>query len=284
MSGVKDKKVEEIQIEIIEHSENKISMLLKNIPVIVANSIRRAIMSYVPTLAIDKVYIFKNSSLMNDNMLAHRLGLIPLKMPLNEMPALPIDKDIDEDFHVTLTLRVEAREKPITVLSSHLKSTSPFVKIPIGDIEIVKLMPGQEIEAEMWAYVGRGRLHAKWSPVSIAVVRGLPIVNLPSSHCNQGCEKCIEACPKGLLYRDRNIIKIKDIYSCTVCKLCEDNCPGGYIKVNIDESSSLLYFESIGQLEPSEIIESAFNELLKEIDAFYDSFSKVEFDGNQLKK
>lgn len=280
MSRARKKKVEEIHVEIIEHSGNRISMLLKNVPVIVANSIRRAVMSYVPTLAIDKVYIFKNSSLMNDNMLAHRLGLIPLKMPLSEMPELPVEKDVNEGFHVTLTLKVESREKPVTVLSSHLKSTIPSVKIPIGNIEIVKLMPGQEIEAEMWAYVGRGRLHAKWSPVSTAVVRGLPVISLPSTQCNQECEKCIEACPKKLLYREKNIIRIKDIYSCTVCKLCEENCPDGYIKVSIDESSSLLCFESVGQLEPNEIVESAFNELLKEIDAFYDSFSRVEVGGN----
>ena len=43
-----------------------------------ANAIRRSV-SEIPTLAIDEVEIYKNDSALYDEILAHRLGLVPLK-------------------------------------------------------------------------------------------------------------------------------------------------------------------------------------------------------------
>lgn len=44
-----------------------------------ANTFRRLILSDVPSMAIEKVYISNNTSIIQDEVLAHRLGLIPLK-------------------------------------------------------------------------------------------------------------------------------------------------------------------------------------------------------------
>ena len=45
----------------------------------IANSFRRILLSEVPTMAIEKVHVFNNTSVIQDEVLAHRLGLIPLK-------------------------------------------------------------------------------------------------------------------------------------------------------------------------------------------------------------
>ena len=44
-----------------------------------ANAIRRILISEVPTMAIEKVYMYNNTSIIQDEVLAHRLGLIPLR-------------------------------------------------------------------------------------------------------------------------------------------------------------------------------------------------------------
>lgn len=45
----------------------------------IANAFRRIMISEIPTLAIEYVYIENNTSIIQDEVLAHRLGLIPLK-------------------------------------------------------------------------------------------------------------------------------------------------------------------------------------------------------------
>ena len=44
----------------------------------IANAFRRILMAEIPTMAIEKVYIYNNTSVMHDEILAHRLGLIPI--------------------------------------------------------------------------------------------------------------------------------------------------------------------------------------------------------------
>lgn len=45
----------------------------------IANAFRRLMLSEVPSMAIEKVYMYNNTSIIQDEVLAHRLGLIPLK-------------------------------------------------------------------------------------------------------------------------------------------------------------------------------------------------------------
>ena len=273
------KSISSFKIEFIEESDNRITVLLRNVPVTIANSIRRAIISHVPTLAIERVFIFRNDSLMNDDMLAHRLGLIPLTTPLGKY-ALPEEASGEEGSkpeYAELTLTIEAKDKPITVLSGDIKSKDPDVKPVSDDIEIVRLAPGQGIEAEMWAYMGRGKDHAKWSPVSVSVVRGLPVIKIKKTDCKKKCKKCVEACPKGVLAVKKGQLVVEDLYKCTTCGLCMEACPD-IIKVSIDESSSILYLESIGQLRPIEIISLAFDEVIKKLDDFYSSLNEVSLE------
>lgn len=267
------------KIKILELSDIKAVILLENVPVTIGNSIRRIILSDISTLAIERVFIFKNNSLMNDDMLAHRLGLIPLKTPVGKyaLPGEVCEGDDCKPEYASLSLSADAEDSPLIVFSSDIKSVDPDVKPVSDDIEIVKLAPGQSIEVEMWAYMGKGREHAKWTPVSVSVVRGVPVVEIINPECGDKCEKCVKSCPKNLLYVENGKLKIKNIYKCTTCKLCEEVCPNN-IKVDIDESSSILYFEVIGQLTPSEILSEAFDELVRKLDDFHRSFGEVKLE------
>jgi len=117
-------------------------------PISFSNAIRRIMISEVPTYAIEDVYIYENSSSMDDEILAHRLGLIPIK-----------GKPLLENEVITFTLE---KEGPCTVYSSDLKSENG--EVAFKNIPIVKLGKGQKIKIECEAIPGIGKVHAKWQP------------------------------------------------------------------------------------------------------------------------
>ena len=66
--------------ELLEKSDERISIKFKNVPREYVNALRRLAISEVPTLAIDDIVMIDNSSVVHDEAVAHRLGMIPLNM------------------------------------------------------------------------------------------------------------------------------------------------------------------------------------------------------------
>lgn len=157
-------------LEVLSQDEQSISIKLKGIPIQYANALRRICLNGVPVFAIDTVDIVENSSVLADEGLAHRLGLVPLKTDLSEFKDLSDIKTDDSTNRVMLTLDSGETTETRTVLSSELTSEDNFVK-PISDkIPIVELAPGQRIKVEAYARLGRGLEHAKWNSSNISVL------------------------------------------------------------------------------------------------------------------
>ena len=149
-------------IEIISKDAKKISVKLKGIPLQHANALRRICLNGVPIFAIDTVDVIENSSVLADEGIAHRLGMIPLLSDLSK---------IDEsDSSVALVLDSGETETSRTVTSAELISQDDIVK-PISDkIPIIELAPGQKLKIESYAKIGRGTEHAKWNSANISVL------------------------------------------------------------------------------------------------------------------
>ena len=149
-------------IEIISKDAKKISVKLKGIPLQHANALRRICLNGVPIFAIDTVDVIENSSVLADEGIAHRLGMIPLHSDLSK---------IDEsDSRVALVLDSGETETSRTVTSAELSSQDDIVK-PISDkIPIIELAPGQKLKIESYAKIGRGTEHAKWNSANISVL------------------------------------------------------------------------------------------------------------------
>jgi DNA-directed RNA polymerase subunit D len=130
----------------IEKKENKI-IFKAEIEESLANAIRRYL-NQIPILAIDEVEIIKNGSALYDEVVAHRLGLIPLKM----------DKMITEKNKGKLKL---ATKKEGAVNSGELKGN---VKVVYENIPITFLDKDQEIELVGITKAGKGIDHVKFSP------------------------------------------------------------------------------------------------------------------------
>jgi DNA-directed RNA polymerase subunit D len=163
-----------VSIDIIESNPSRIRVRLIGVDRAYANAIRRVAISEVPTMAIDDVVILENSSVMFDELVSHRLGLIPLKTDLDRYN-LPEDCDCKNALgcskcRVLLVLDAEATDRIKTVSSADLISEDPESK-PVSDkIPIVKLAPGQKIKLEAYARLGKGSEHAKWQPTSVSTL------------------------------------------------------------------------------------------------------------------
>ena len=162
-------------IEILEKEDERITVKFNNIPMQYINAIRRLSISEVPTLAIDDVVILENSSVMHDEAIAHRVGLIPLRTDLNRF-VMPHDCDCKSTLgcskcRVLLVLDSEANEKTKVVTSGELLSEDELVKPVSRDIPIIALAPNQKLKFEAYARLGVGKDHAKWQQTSAAIVK-----------------------------------------------------------------------------------------------------------------
>jgi len=163
-----------LKVQVLEESPETVALQIDGVDRSYANAVRRFCISEVPSMAIDDVVILENSSVLYDEILAQRLGMIPIRTDL-ERYILPEKCDCGSPLgchkcRVLLVLDASAQEKQKTVYSSDLVSEDREVR-PISEtIPLVKLAPGQTVKLEAYARLGRGKEHAKWQPCTIAVL------------------------------------------------------------------------------------------------------------------
>jgi DNA-directed RNA polymerase subunit D len=164
-----------LSIDILEKEDERVTVKFNNAPRQYVNALRRLSISEVPTLAIDDVIVLENSSVMHDEAIAHRLGLVPLRTDLDRF-VMPHDCDCKSTLgcskcRVLLVLDSEANEKTKVVTSGELLSEDELVKPVSKDIPIIILAPSQKLKFEAYARLGVGKDHAKWQPTSAAIVK-----------------------------------------------------------------------------------------------------------------
>jgi len=140
---------QDYEVEYIEREERAARVLVRGISPAFANGIRRAMVADVPTMAIETVRIVENESVMFDEQIGHRLGLVPLTTPVD-------DFEIGEG--VTLSLDVEG---PDTAYSGDIVSSDELVQPAEDNVPIIDLKEDQRIELEADAVLNRGSEHAK---------------------------------------------------------------------------------------------------------------------------
>ena len=147
-------------IEVIEKTNEKVRFKL-NMSLSLANALRRSV-NYIPVLAIDSLEISKNDSALYDEIIAHRMGLVPLK---NEKLKLPEDCDCGKEEgcgKCSIKFKLSAIG-PSMVYSDQLSPKGNVIyKMPVTLLE-----KDQELEFVAIAKMGIGVKHAKYSPGAI---------------------------------------------------------------------------------------------------------------------
>ncbi|KAK5647617.1 hypothetical protein RI129_002509 [Pyrocoelia pectoralis] len=190
----------------------------------IANTFRRLMLSDVPSMAIEKVHIYNNTSIIQDEVLAHRLGLIPLKADPRLFNFKVADSGENDQDNLEFELKIKCTRikdenkdssriddiyKNHSVYSKHIKwipngnQAETFKEEDVGpvhdDILIAKLRPGHELDLKLIAVKSIGRDHAKFSPVATAFYRLLPDIKLTREVEGEAAERLQKCFSPGVI-------------------------------------------------------------------------------------
>jgi len=285
-----------LKIKIIELTHDTIVFDLIGVGAPIANALRRILLSDVPTMAIEKVILFQNTSIIQDEVLAHRLGLVPIYADPSKFEYLHENDDIPTEHNTTVfTLEVACTPGPNSALGEYKNGSvysSQLQWIPQGsqaerfkddpirpvydDIVIAKLRPGQSIEAELHVVKGIGRDHAKWSPVSTAFYRQMPDITFNEPFLGEEAKQLAELCPMGVFdiedMGNGPQAVVGDARSCTMCRECIRD-PKHEKRINLRRVRDHFIFtiESVGAIPPEELFRRAIAELKNKVAVIADA-------------
>ena len=180
-----------VEIEILHEDDKSMQLLLKKTDRALANALRRTMIADVPKFAIHRMRMdigmitdeadgktYESLGAMSDEMLAHRCAMVPVPTFIDEFhfqDECPDCKDLVPEQRgcpqcsVIYAIEQKGTEEGHTVTAEHLVVMGDMkLQIPeeFRTIPLTKLYKGQYLKAVLWAVLGRGRDHAKFSPVS----------------------------------------------------------------------------------------------------------------------
>ena len=146
-----------MEIEILKKDEIELKFLVKGISVPLVNALRRIFISEMPSIAVDYLKFYKNNSPVFDEIIAHRVGLIPLNNA-SEIYITPEEcgwkKGENAQSHYLL------KNWPLHSILQRLSfRRSRYISI-FGDIPPTKLGEGQELKFDAVARLGTAEHHA----------------------------------------------------------------------------------------------------------------------------
>lgn len=273
------------ELNLHTQSRMAIRFLITNTNPAFANTIRRIILAYVPTLAIDEVIIVENTLALFDEFIAHRLGLIPLNsdIELNDIATCEqCEGNGCNACTVTLRLTMETDNKTnLMVYSRDIISDNFEVFATNDEIPIMKMGQDQRLILEAVARMGTGREHAKWQPTSSLGYQFMPIINVTSGH--KFSKQVADSCPRDVLTYDEGneAINIQNLLACNLCQECS-KVTNNAITVDGDPSQIIFYVETTGALPVELIVPKAAEILEDKANEFIESFQKAleDFDSD----
>lgn len=214
------------------------SFSLIGIDASVANAFRRIMFAEIPTLAFEYVFVHNNTSVMQDEVLAHRIGLLPLtggrkgmreflkwyEKPTEEELAAGTNKAFDHNT-ICFELKVECTRNenaakgetdPLKAyhnahVYAHQLDFKPTgrqveyfsgkdaIKCANPNTLITKLRPGQCIDLDLQAIKGFGSDHAKFAPAAPASYRLMPKIEITKPIPAGDLKKFRECFPEGVV-------------------------------------------------------------------------------------
>lgn len=263
----------------------------------IANAFRRIMLAEVPSVAAETVYIFNNTSVIQDEVLSHRIGLIPLNVDPDALvwldPSNEEENRYNDNNTIVMSLDVSCTRNPhppagatdpkllyrnSSVYARDLKfepqgrQAEIFRDTPVEpcdpDILLAKLRPGQEISLRVHCILGIGSDHAKFSPVATASYRLLPVIDILQPIKGEQAQKFQQCFPSGVIgINDSGEAYVKDARKDTVSReVLRHEEFNGKVKLGRKRDHFVFNVESTGAMTPSEIFLKSVRVLKNKVD------------------
>jgi DNA-directed RNA polymerase II subunit RPB3 len=289
----------EPRFEILELTPELIRFKLSHTHLSMANALRRTMMSEVPTMAMHTVSIETNTSVLDSQFLAHRLGLIPLRSVSVDKYRYPWECDCGDDAaspcrrcKVEFSLHVRNIDQGVAhrvaVTSADLRLVTPHSEVhPVHQfgstgLGIVELGSGQEVKLRATARKGFGKEHAKWNPTTTVTFLQVPDItidqDLASRLTSHQKKALVASCPKRVFSIDAlsdDNLCVTNPLDCVYCEECvrvssEILDTPDLVQVNVKQPNEFIFtVETTGALPPQDIVRMAIKTLrtkLQEVD------------------
>ncbi len=224
--------------------------LIKGTNYTFVNTLRRTMMTTVPCLAIDSVLIYENDSVVFDEMLANRLGLLPIKTDV---------KTYKKGDTVKLVLE---KTGPCVVTSKDIKCTDPKIEITDKKIIITKLGKDQNLKLEMTAVMSIGEEHARYQPAIVSYNEVMEINN----DKGYDTKEILAEMPKGSIEVKAGKLFFTDPYNSELQNQHLDILKKFGVKVDFNSTEFIFTIETTGQLTTKELFDSAVEQIVAKLD------------------
>jgi DNA-directed RNA polymerase II subunit RPB3 len=266
------------KMHVLQSSDNEIIFMLTDSTPSIAHALKRTMESDVPTMAIHMVQVIDNTSVLPDEMIVNRLGLIPLYSGMVDQFLYNHECDCEtiecNKCSVNISLNVVCYDDFCNVTSRDLMFKNHKI-YPIHhsgipselrngneSILIAKLKKNQKIRIKCVAKKGTGSLNAKWSPTVGLVVRSVPNKKVDT----ELYKKCTKQkfCVHELSFNQSNgCLKPNG----AVCLECNN-------KIDFGKNVSLFKIESVGSLSPTDILNKSIQIMKNRIYRLLDEIKK----------
>lgn len=277
-----------MKIDITEMTPNKAEFVISDTSPAFANALRRIISSDVPKMAIDNVEFhlgpimdekgvaFESVSPMFDEIVAHRLSMIPIPTDLEAFNFRSKCACNGEGCPSCTIMYSLNKKGPCTVYSGDLEPVGD-AKFRIKDdlVPIVKLADDQALLIYATAELGTGKQHAKWQAAIGAGYRFFAKIEIDNAKCDLG-GSCVKVCPKGVLAKEDKKIVAKHPEKCNLCRACVEVCDAGVVKVTPIPGKILFRFETDGSLQAKEVLIKGLKILEERFDGLREQISTLE--------
>jgi DNA-directed RNA polymerase subunit D len=265
-------KVIYMKVQVLKKKGNTMVFVLDGVTPAFANALRRIMISEVPTLAVEWVDFHSNSSILFDEVISHRMGLIPLVFDPKKFNRKEDCKCGGKGCPLCEVVFAVDKRGPAIVYSGDLKSSNRTVKPTSPAFPIAELLKNQDLKFEAKAEIGTGRQHAKWQAAN-AAYQYYPELEVSKDATPAGIKNAVSLCPKEVLVVKAGKLVMSDPAGCDLCLKCDQAGEG--IRMNANPSKFIFRVETISGLSPADIVEQAAEILSSKGEEFKKNAAKL---------